>query len=66
MANGNGSESAGRLDRIEGLLEVLVNEHIQFADEHKRLLTAQVVLTDRIGSALSKPRTIGAGAIAHR
>lgn len=48
MANGNGSDSAARLDRIEGLLEVLVNEHIQFADEHKRLLTAQVVLTGRM------------------
>ena len=37
-----------RLDRIEGLVEVLVNEHIQFAEEHKKLLIAQVVLTDRL------------------
>lgn len=37
-----------RLDRIEGLIEVLVNAHIDFAQEHRQLLTAQVVLTDRI------------------
>jgi hypothetical protein len=44
-----------RLDRIEGLVEVLVNrhsefeeEHRHFAQEHRQLLTAQVVLTDRI------------------
>ncbi len=37
-----------RLDRIEGLVEVLVNQPIEFAEEHKKLLTAQVVLTDRI------------------
>ena len=43
--NGN---SSSRLDRIEALLEVLVGEHVKFDDEHKRLLTAQVVLTDRL------------------
>ncbi|HJU29357.1 MAG TPA: hypothetical protein VJ718_09305 [Candidatus Binataceae bacterium] len=37
-----------RLDRIEGMIEVLVNEHIEFAREHRQLLTAQVVLTDRL------------------
>jgi hypothetical protein len=44
-----------RLDRIERLVEVLVNEHISlaedhrlFAEEHKKLLIAQVVLTDRV------------------
>src|SRR5258708_30383879 len=37
-----------RLDRIEGLVEVLVNRHIEFEEEHKKLLIAQVVLTDRL------------------
>ncbi len=37
-----------RLDRLEGLVEVLVNRHIEFEDEHKRLLTAQVVLQDQL------------------
>lgn len=43
--NGHGQS---RLDRLEGLVEVLMNGHIEFEAEHKRLLTAQVVLTDRI------------------
>ena len=45
MANENGS---GRLDRIEKVLELLIDDHVQFRDEHKLLLTAQVVLTDRL------------------
>jgi hypothetical protein len=44
-ANGHGQS---RLDRLEGLVEVLMNGHIEFTTEHKRLLTAQVVLTDRL------------------
>jgi hypothetical protein len=44
---GNGHDP-GRLDRLEALVEVLVNRHFEFEDEHKRLLTAQVVLTDRM------------------
>ena len=43
--NGHGES---RLDRLEGLVEVLVNGHIEFEREHQRLLTAQVVLTDRL------------------
>lgn len=43
--NGN---SKSRLDRMEGLLEVLVDEHVKFDEEHKKLLMAQVVLTDRL------------------
>ena len=39
---------ASRLDRMERLMEMLVSDHVQFADEHKKLLTAQVVLTDRM------------------
>lgn len=37
-----------RLDRLEGLMELLIDDHLKFADEHKLLLTAQVVLTDRV------------------
>lgn len=48
--NGNGENGnvEGRLTRLEQFVEVLTNEHIQFAEEHKRLLTAQVILTDRM------------------
>ena len=38
----------GRLDRIERALELLIDDHIQFREEHKKLLAAQVVLTDRL------------------
>ena len=44
----NNENSASRLDRIEGLVEVLVNEHLKFEEEHRHLLKAQVVLTDRV------------------
>jgi hypothetical protein len=47
MDEPNGSGKS-RLDRLEGLMELLVDEHVKFNDEHKRLLTAQVVLTDRV------------------
>lgn len=49
-----------RLDRIERALELLVDDHVQFREEHKQLLTAQVVLTDRLD------RFIEADAKAHR
>jgi hypothetical protein len=41
--NGGGK---ARLDRLEGLMELLIDDHLKFADEHKRLLTAQVLLTE--------------------
>jgi hypothetical protein len=37
-----------RLDRLEGLMALLIEDHVQFRDEHKHLLAAQVVLTDRV------------------
>jgi len=35
-----------RLDRIERVLELLVDDHVQFREEHKMLLTAQILLTE--------------------
>ena len=43
----NGSWQS-RLDRMEGLMSLFIEDHVRFDDEHKRLLTAQVVLTDRV------------------
>ena len=40
---------ANRLDRIEKALELFLDHHVQFREEHKLLLTAQVILTDRLG-----------------
>jgi hypothetical protein len=45
MASHNGCD---RLDRIERALELLIDDHVQFREEHKKLLAAQVVLTDRV------------------
>ncbi len=43
--NGNNSS---RLDRLEGLMELLMDDHLKFQQEHRQLLTAQVLLTDRV------------------
>ena len=43
MPENNGTS---RLDRIERALELLIDDHVQFREEHKMLLTAQVLLTE--------------------
>ena len=43
----NGSFDS-RLNRLEGLMAMLIEDHLKFSEEHKQLLTAQVVLTDRV------------------
>jgi len=43
--NGSGES---RLDRLEGLMALLIDDHVQFREEHKQLLTAQILLTDRV------------------
>ena len=45
MAEQNGSS---RMDRIERALELLISDHVQFREEHKALLTAQVLVTDKV------------------
>ena len=42
----NGSDMPTRVDRIEQLMEVLLTRHLDFEEEHKKLLTAQVLLAD--------------------
>jgi FtsZ-binding cell division protein ZapB len=51
----NGSDLPSRVQRLEELIEVLTNRHINFEErhsafeeEHKQLLTAQVLLTDEM------------------
>jgi hypothetical protein len=36
------------MDRLEKLMDLLITDHLTFSDEHKKLLTAQVLLTDRV------------------
>jgi hypothetical protein len=47
MAAGNGYDTS-RLDRIEPAIESVVNVVADIHDEHRKLLAAQVVLTDRV------------------
>ncbi len=44
--NGHG---LSRLDRMEGLMQLLIDDHLKFSDEHKSLLTSQILLTDQVG-----------------
>jgi hypothetical protein len=46
--HGNGGGETSRLDRMERLMELLIDDHVQFREEHKGLLTAQVLLTDEM------------------
>jgi hypothetical protein len=48
MEEQNGNSGPSRLDRIESLMERLVTDHLTFRDEHRALLTSQVLLTDRM------------------
>jgi hypothetical protein len=54
--NGSGES---RLDRLEGLMAILVEDHVQFREEHKLLLTAQVVLTDRLDRFIKETAEAG-------
>ena len=49
--NGQGNS---RLDRMEKLMELPVEDRLKFRDEHKQLLTAQVVLTDLVDKLVRK------------
>lgn len=55
--SGNGQS---RLDRMEGLMGLLVDDHMKFQEEHKQLLTAQVVLTDRLDRLAQTVKDIAA------
>ncbi len=44
----NNGDTGRRLTRLEEFVEVLTNAHIEFVEEHKKLLTAQILLTDQM------------------
>jgi len=54
--NGSGES---RIDRLEGLMALLIEDHVQFREEHKQLLTAQVVLTDRLDRFIKETAEAG-------
>ena len=46
MGDEQNGQGKSRLDRLEGLMELLIDDHLKFSDEHKKLLTAQVLLAE--------------------
>lgn len=49
MAEASGNRNT-RMDRIEKSLDLLINDHENFRQEHKQLLIAQVVQSDQIAA----------------
>jgi methyl-accepting chemotaxis protein len=48
MSDEQHGHGLSRLDRMEGLMQLLIDDHLKFSGEHKRLLTAQVLLTENV------------------
>jgi hypothetical protein len=48
MSDEQNGHGLSRLDRMEGLMQLLIDDHLKFSDEHNRLLTAQVLQGDRL------------------
>ena len=46
MSDEHNGHGQSRLDRLEGLMQLLIDDHLKFRDEHRQLLTSQVLLTD--------------------
>jgi hypothetical protein len=51
--NGQERSANERLDRMEATLNLLINDHVQFREEHKMLLQSQVLLK-RIAGKLAR------------
>jgi seryl-tRNA synthetase len=48
MSDEQNGHGLSRLDRMEGLMQLLIDDHLKFRDDLRQLLTAQVVQGDRI------------------
>jgi hypothetical protein len=48
MGDEDTGQGKSRLDRLEGLMQLLIEDHLKFRDDLRQLLTAQVLLTDRV------------------
>jgi hypothetical protein len=44
----NANDGSSRLDRVERILEALAEGHLELQQEHKLLLTAQILVTDNM------------------
>jgi phage-related protein len=56
----NGDEETGgeRLDRIERALSLMLDDHIQFGEEHKLLLSAQVQMQGGLETLRDQTKTV--------
>jgi len=56
----NGDEETGgeRLDRIERALSLMLDDHIQFREEHKLLLSAQVQMQGGLETLRDQMKTV--------
>jgi hypothetical protein len=45
-----------RLDRIEGIIEALANRQVALEEDHRRLLTAQIVIGDETAKFIKETR----------
>src|ERR1700680_3566270 len=48
MGDEDNGQGKSRLDRLEGLMQLLIEDQLKFRDDLRQLLTAQVLLTDRL------------------
>jgi hypothetical protein len=48
MSDEQNGHGLSRLDRMEALLQLLIDDHLKFRDDLRQQLTAQVVQGDRI------------------
>ncbi len=48
MGDEDNGQGKSRLDRLEGLMQLLIEDHLKFRDDLRQLLTAQVLLTDSL------------------
>jgi hypothetical protein len=48
MSDEQNGHGVSRLDRMEGLMQLLIDDHLRFSDDHKRLLAAQVLQSESI------------------
>jgi len=57
MEENGHKDNESRLDRIEAAIDFMIRDHEEFRAEHKRLLTAQVVMQDslvRLGEKMER------------
>lgn len=55
----NGGNYSARLDRIEGIIEAMATRQADIENDFSRLLTAQVVLTDRVNRIAQNLEQLG-------